>query len=73
MSPVTNDHQTGLLAQAQRIADEFTLGSEDVQRVAGHFVRQMSMIEIRLCDEKLLTNDQGMASPIIAHGNSRAS
>lgn len=49
MSPVTNDHhQTGLLAQAQRIADEFTLGPEDVQRVAGHFVRQMSMIDIRL-------------------------
>ncbi|EEA25578.1 hypothetical protein TMatcc_006192 [Talaromyces marneffei ATCC 18224] len=41
MSPVTNDHQTGLLAQAQRIADEFNFGPEDVQRVAGHFVRQM--------------------------------
>lgn len=46
MSPVTNDHQTGLLAQAQRIADEFTFGPEDVQRVAGHFVRQMSEIDI---------------------------
>lgn len=42
MSPVTNDHQTGLLAQAQRIADEFNLGPEDVQRVTSHFVRQMS-------------------------------
>ena len=42
MSPVTNDHQTGLLAQAQRIADEFTLGPGDVQRVTSHFVRQMS-------------------------------
>ncbi|PCH00299.1 Hexokinase [Penicillium occitanis (nom. inval.)] len=41
MSPVTNDHQTGLLAQAQRIADEFNLGPEDVQRVTSHFVRQM--------------------------------
>lgn len=48
MSPVTNDHQTGLLAQAQRIADEFTFGPEDVQRVTDHFVHQMSMIDIRL-------------------------
>jgi hexokinase len=51
MSPVTNDHQTGLLAQAQRIADEFTFGPEDVQRVAGHFVHQMSEIDISsICD-----------------------
>lgn len=44
MSSVDNDHQTGLLAQVQRIADEFAFGPEDVQRVTGHFVRQLSMI-----------------------------
>ncbi|OKL64265.1 hypothetical protein UA08_00931 [Talaromyces atroroseus] len=43
MSQVTtNDQQRpGLLAQAERIAEDFVLSPENVRRVTGHFVRQM--------------------------------
>jgi hypothetical protein len=63
MSSVTNDHQTSLLAQAQCIADDFTFGSEEAQRVTGHFVRQMSATYLPPCHcEGLLTIYQEMAS-----------
>ncbi|EED21457.1 glucokinase, putative [Talaromyces stipitatus ATCC 10500] len=41
MSPVTDDQQSGLLARAERVAEEFALGREDVRRITSHFVRQM--------------------------------
>lgn len=42
MTKVEEQQRLGLIAQAERIAGDFSLSSEHVRRVTRHLVRQMS-------------------------------